>query len=288
LREALAKEHGIPVDWIYLTSGVDEAIRLATQAYGSSAHLFTPTEYTTFDQFCPRVQLHPSLVDLDYKIGVEPIAGASLIWLANPNNPVGFTTPEAILQLAQNNLHATVVVDEIYGEYAPHLSVISHITHTPNLVVCKGFSKAYGLAGIRLGYIIAKPEIITTLGQLSPWANVAYPSCGMAMIALKHREFYQQQRGAIVARKKRLSDWLAAKGATIVPSFINTVVIRFKSAAQASSVAQALAEQNILVNIGSNKKDKVGLGGNYISFVVGTDAQIGQFQHALQTALTTT
>ncbi|HUB93548.1 MAG TPA: aminotransferase class I/II-fold pyridoxal phosphate-dependent enzyme [Verrucomicrobiae bacterium] len=136
---------------------MDEIIRLAIQAFGSSAHIFTPTEYTTFYQFCPSVHAHYSLEGDNYAVKADAIPGADLIWLANPNNPVGYTEPDAIAQLALNNPNAIVVVDEIYGEYAPQLSVISSITNTSNLMVCKGFSKAYGLAGIRWGMSSAAP-----------------------------------------------------------------------------------------------------------------------------------
>ncbi len=285
LRELLAQEHSVPVDWVYLTSGVDEAIRLAIQAYGANAHLFTPTEYTTFEQFCPSVHVHPSLVGVDYMVSTAKIEGASLIWLANPNNPVGFTEPKMVLELARNNPDAIVIVDEIYGEYAPQLSILPHIAEIPNLIVCKGFSKVYGLAGIRLGYVVARPELLAKLRAFAPWANVALPSCGMAAIALKHKDYYQKLRDSIVARKQRLTDWLASKGLRVIPSYINTIVVKLDTAEQAKAVTENLMAQHIMINSGANVDDKVGLGENFISFVVGTEQQIIRLQAALDNAL---
>lgn len=285
LRTLLAQEHNVPVEWVYLTSGVDDAIRLVTQAFGNNAHIFTPTEYTTFEQFCPLVHTHSSLAGTDYAISARAIESASLIWLANPNNPVGFTEPEAIIELARNNPHAAVVVDEIYGEYEPQLSVLPYIAETLNLIVCKGFSKAYGMAGIRLGYIIAKPELLAKLRIFAPWANVALPSCGMAAIALKHKDYYQGVRDAIITKKQQLTDWLTAKGLQVVPSLINTIVVRLNTSQQARSIVENLANQHIIINSGANEADKVGLPRNFISFVVGTDQQIIRLQAALERTL---
>ena len=281
LREILAKEHKVPADWVYLTNGVDEVIRIAIQAFGKNAHIFTPTEYSTFLQFCPSVKAHYSLVDDKYVLQTDELADASLLWLANPNNPIGYTEPDTIFALAQANKQSIVIVDEIYGEYAPQLSVIPAITSHPNLLVCKGFSKSYGLAGIRLGYIIGHPKQLAKMSAFAPWANVAYPSCGIAAIALEHKHYYQKLRDDIVVRKQKMVGWLTKQHFNVVPSFINTIVVKLASRQRAMFIVDELKKQNILINFGDNKDDMVGLPSNYISFVIGTDEQNNRLMTAL-------
>lgn len=273
LKESLAKEFGLSPDWVFLTSGVNEALRITLEAFGKSSHIFTPTEYSTTYQFCPTVTPHFSLKGSKYAINSGPIEDSTLIILANPNNPVGFTTPEVIEDLIKNNPQAVIVIDEIYGEYAPELTATGLLKKYKNLMVYRGFSKSYGLPGIRLGYILANPGLLKILSEKSPWANVSILSCGAAQVALDHGDYYKNLRDTVMRRKQHVIEKLEELGLKVIPSLINTIVLKYSSDTLAEKVVDHLKANNILVNIGENG-GKVGNDNSYISFTVGTEHQM--------------
>ena len=161
LVEKLAKKHHLPCEMIYLTAGIDEAIQMFILAYGENTFVFTPTYIVYRDvlEYGKKLNTVFSIRGMDFVIETKNLPEATLICLPNPNNPLGFTAQEKVLELVGNNSQAIVVVDEAYGEFA-HLSVINEVKNYPNLAVFRSFSKAYGMAGVRVGYIIASPKLL--------------------------------------------------------------------------------------------------------------------------------
>lgn len=280
LRKTIAKKFNLPSpEWIFLTNGVDEALRICLEAFGNKTHIFTPTEYTTTFQFCPSLTTHYSLANKKYQISTNRIAASTFIIIANPNNPVGYTNKNTLIELIENNPQATIAIDEVYGEYAPDLSVADQVSKYKNLIIFRGLSKSYGLAGIRIGYIIAHPEIIQNITKKTTWSNVSYISCGMAQIAFEHEAYYKQLRDTVLIRKQNTTSVLEKNGFTVIPSLINTITIKFDTDLQASDYVQKLRNNNILVNRGENE-GKVGIDNSYVSFAVGTEDQMNKLLKA--------
>lgn len=281
LKETLAKQFNLPPDWVFLTNGINEALQITLGAFGKNTHIFTPTEYTTTYQFCPTVNSHLSLDGNTYAINSTTIKDSTLIILANPNNPVGFTSPEVIEDLIKNNPQAIIVIDEIYGEFAPELTAAGLLKKYDNLIVYRGFSKSYGLPGIRLGYILSNPGVLKVLSEKSPWANVSILSCGAAQVALDHADYYKNLRNTVMLRKQNVIKRLEKLDLTVVPSLINTVVLKYTSETLAQKVFDHLKSNNILVNIGENG-GKVGNDNSYISFTVGTESHMEKLISVLE------
>ena len=274
LRETIAGKFKLPSpEWVFLTNGVDEAIRICLELFGNSTHIFTPTEYTTLHQFCPSVINHNSLVNNSYTISSDKIENASLMIIANPNNPVGYIEKEIIIKLLSNNPQTIIAIDEIYGEYSPHLSVVDLLQKYNNLVVFRGMSKSYGLAGIRIGYILANPSILKKISEKATWSNVSYPSCGAAQVALEHEDYYEDLRSSVLKRKKEIVDLLEKNEFSVIPSLINTITIKFESENGSVDFVRLLSKKGILVNQGESD-GKVGVDSSYVSFVVGTENQM--------------
>ncbi|PIV07995.1 hypothetical protein COS52_05055 [Candidatus Roizmanbacteria bacterium CG03_land_8_20_14_0_80_39_12] len=274
LRETITSKFKLPSsEWVFLTNGVDEAIRICLELFGNSTHIFTPTEYSTLHQFCPSVIAHNSLKNNLYSISSDKIENVSLMIIANPNNPVGYTEKETIIHLLSNNPQVIIAIDEIYGEYSPHLSVVDLLQKYNNLVVFCGMSKSYGLAGIRIGYILANPTILKKISEKATWSNVSYLSCGTAQIALEHEEYYVGLRSSILKRKKEIVDLLEKNEFSVIPSLINTITIKFNTGSMATDFVKLLLKKGILVNQGESG-GKVGIDSSYVSFVVGTENQM--------------
>lgn len=274
LRETIASKFKLPSpEWVFLTNGVDEAIRICVELFGNSTHIFTPTEYSTLHQFCPSVITHNSLKNNLYSISSDKIENASLMIIANPNNPIGYTEKETVVQLLDNNPQTIIAIDEIYGEYAPHLSVVDLLQKYNNLVVFRGMSKSYGLAGIRIGYILANPAILKKISERATWSNVSYLSCGAAQVALEHEDYYLGLRNSILERKKNIVGLLEKNEFSGIPSLINTITIKFDTENNASHFVKSLQKEKILINQGESG-GKVGVDNSYVSFVVGTENQM--------------
>lgn len=274
LVEKLALKHGVPKEMIYLTAGCDEAIQMFIHAYGEKTFAFTPTYivYSDAKEFGKDFNEVYSIKNNTFEISSKRIEKASLIFLANPNNPSGFTPKEKVLDLIGNNMHAKVVVDEAYGDFAD-LSVIDQIVKLPHSAVLKSFSKGYGMAGNRIGYIIANPEIISVVKNKAQWSNVSYLSVGAAMIAIENENYFKKMREDIAKRREDFINFLSSRGFNFLPSKINAVVIKFKNEEEGNVFFEYLKKNNIITSHG-NGFSNIGLDKSYVRIAIGNEKQM--------------
>lgn len=282
LVEKLSRKHNIPKEMIYLTAGCDEAIQIFAHAYGQHAYIFTPTYtvYTDVEVFGGKLTQTYSLTDNAYVVPIQRYNDATLIYLANPNNPSGFTPKKDVIELIKANAHAMVVIDEAYGDFAD-LSVVDEVVNYPHMAVFKSFSKGYGMAGNRIGYIIAHPQVIETVKKYSQWANVSYLSVGAALAALDHEEYFRKMREDISRRRDQFISFLKTLKFPVFPSYINAVLTKFPTELEAVQFIAYLRENNIIVSHG-NGNSNVGLDASFVRFAIGTEKQMTSVQAVLQ------
>ncbi len=274
LIEKLALKHKLTKDLLYLTAGADEAIQMLALAFGKKTCFFTPTYivYNDTNDFFANVTAINALKENDYVIPTEKITDATLIYLANPNNPCGYTTKEKVIELVKNNPQAIVAVDEVYAEFAD-ISVINEVKNYPNLAVLRSFSKSYGMAGNRIGFITANPEIIAKVKTKAQWSNVSYLSIGAAMTALDHEDYFKQIRDGVNERREDLLKFLTQKGFQVFPSKINAVLIKFTSEVEGSKFAQYLTNNNFIISHG-NGNSNFGLDKSFVRISIGNDVEM--------------
>lgn len=279
----LSQKHHIPKEMIYLTAGIDESIQMFAHAYGQHAYVFTPTYvvYADVDEFGGKLIRLPSIIGNQYVINASKKHDATLIYLANPNNPSGITPKEKVLELIKNNSHAIVAIDEAYGAFAD-LSVIDEVVNYPNMVVFRSFSKAYGMAGNRIGYIIANPTIIKIVMNKSQWSNVSYLSVGAAVIALDHEEYFKKMRQDINKRRDLFTKFLLKQKYTVIPSQINAVLLKFSNEQDASRFVDYLKEHNVIVSHG-NGSSNIGMDKSFVRIAIGNVDQMHNVQHIIST-----
>jgi histidinol-phosphate aminotransferase len=280
LRHAIARRHGIDPALIQLVAGADQAIMIMAALYGSRTHIFTPTYvgYTDAKRFGTLTE-HPSLVDDAYKIATRSL-DATLIFLANPNNPAGTTTTAKIIQLIEKNPTAKVVIDEAYGDFVTD-SLIPKVEQHSNLYVLRSFSKGFGLAGFRIGYIVAQSEALAELELESTWFNLSYPAVGGALTALEHEDYFAAMRQAIITERNLTVMALKDQGYCVIRGAINAILVRFETVALADTFVKALHEAGILVHQGSGASN-VGLDQSYVRLAVGTPEQMARFREVLR------
>jgi len=274
LVEKISKKFNLPSEMIYLTAGADEGIQMLIHAFGKNAYVFTPTYvvYADVEEFGGKLTRLNSIKGTNFMISTDKIPDASIIFLANPNNPSGFTPKEKVLKLIMNNQQTIVCLDEAYGDFAD-LSVINEVKNYPNLVVLRSFSKSYAMAGNRIGFLIASPDIIKKVKSKAQWSNVSYLSVGAAITALDHEEYFSQIRQDINQRRDDFIALLKNEGFQVFPSKINAVLLKFSTEEEANKLIKYLVEKEIIVSPG-NGNSNIGLDNSFVRIAIGTPEQM--------------
>jgi histidinol-phosphate aminotransferase len=205
-----------------------------------------------------------------------------VVWIANPNNPTGNFLPYPAVRAFLESVPKDVVVvlDEAYNEYIPpeaRVDTAAWVAEFPNLVVCRTFSKIYGLAGLRIGYGIASPAVADLMNRVRQPFNVNNLALAGALAALDDEEFLQasyqlNRRGMaqIIAALEKL-------GLGYIPSYGNFVTFK---AGDGAAVNQKLLQQGVIVRpIGGYGMPE------WLRVTIGTEAENARFIAALEKVL---
>jgi len=257
LKALLARQLDVPADWITVGNGSNDILEMAAAALLAPGRSCVYAQYS-FGAYALATQARGAraiVVDaLDYGHDLVRMAGAvaadtRLVYLANPNNPTGtFVAADALERfLAAVPPDVLVVLDEAYNEYlAPELryDAIAWVRRHPNLLVSRTFSKAYGLAGLRVGYGIAQAAVGALLNRVRLPFNVTSVAQAAAGAALLDTEFVRQSHENNRRGLQELSAGLAALGLSVIPSHANFVLVRVGPAGR---VYQELLARGVIV-----------------------------------------
>jgi histidinol-phosphate aminotransferase len=182
-------------------------------------------------------------------------SGANLVWLCSPNNPTALPEPEGSIEGLLDALLAdavdtrteppVVVLDEAYAEFVGR-SLVGLRTAYPRLIVIRTASKAYALAGLRVGFAIARPEMIGRLAPYRPPGSVAVPSVAIVTEALLDDGILAGNLARVERERARLTEELGAAGWKVGPSVTNFVLIDFGIAEAADRTAEALLARGLV------------------------------------------
>lgn len=289
LRDRLAELHSVSPKSVLVGNGSDEILNLLARAFGSHGKRVLQT--------VPSYSLYPvvtaiaggQLVSIpfapDFDLPLEDIleASADLIFLTRPNAPTGVVFPvEAIAHLLEHS-RGLVVVDEAYVEFAG-CSVLPLLHEHRNLIVTRTFSKAYGLAGLRVGYAFADPSVIELLDRMRDSYNVNRLSQAGALAALDCAEYYRSCVQRICRNRDHLSERLRALGWHVYPSQSNFVYAAplNRSGHPSPVLAQALfnhlKQNRILVRY----FEKPLLTAGYLRITVGAESEVEQLTRTIE------
>lgn len=175
-------------------------------------------------------------------------ADTRMVYLCNPNNPTGTTATMAELEdfvrkVAKDRI---LLMDEAYTEYYDSPSVSHLVNEFPNLLIAKTFSKVYGMAGARVGYILAQPDTVKKLSECSAWANAGPSAVSMAgaMAALTDSEFVKLVKRENHKAKELFCEGLQKAGIPYIPSV--TSFVYFDNQPYAKKIPELLATANII------------------------------------------
>ena len=253
--EKLVAQHlGLAAEHVLLTNGVDEAIHLLCEAYlepQDEVLVVTPT-FSMYEIYggatgarVVRVQC-----DSDFRFPLAKVLASispatRMISLASPNNPTGtVATREQLLQIARALPDAAMLVDEAYFEFHGE-TVIGDIENAPNLFVARTFSKAYGLAGLRIGVLAGPHEQIPLVRRVSSPYSVNAVALAVLPAALADREYIGRYVSQVKEGRERLECELRRLGIHSWPSHANFLLLRIGE--RHSDFVSAMRQRGILV-----------------------------------------
>jgi histidinol-phosphate aminotransferase len=284
-REAVARRHGVTPDMVLAGNGSDDCLTILTRAFvGPGDPVAYPTpSYVLYRTLAEIQDARPVEVPFlpDWTLPPDAFAatGAPLAFLANPNSPSGTMLPAAEVAAIARQFPGTLVVDEAYADFAGE-DCIGLVSDLPNVIVSRTLSKGLSLAGLRIGYLIARPEVIEGLNKVKDSYNCDALSLLGGAAALDDAEYTRSIRDRVLRTRRRLADATRALGYSVPDSQANFVWC--EGGPPAEDIYDALKAQNILVRLMRYPGRPAGL-----RVTVGTDEQIDRFLDVLGTILRT-
>jgi len=285
LKERISAIKGVPVQSIFLGNGSDEAIDLVFRVFctpGRDNVVAIAPSYGMYSVAAATndISLHTVLLGENFSLSAEAIAAATdsrskVLFLCSPNNPSGNAFPQEQLIEVIRRFPGMVVVDEAYADFSAKGSLLPRLAELPNLIVLQTFSKAYGLAGLRLGLAYANPYVIRLMSQVKYPYNINQSTQLLAMKALETPiDSYVKE---ILAQRKRLSEELPKLPCVrkVWPSDANFLLVEFSDADKA--YAHLLADGIIVRN-----RSRVPLCAGCLRLTVGLPAENDRLLASLQ------
>ena len=266
LTEAAAERYGVAAEEVLVGAGADEILDVAAKAFlppGGSGLIPTPS-YAMYrvltEQRPASVRPVPRLGPADgYAIDLDATRtvarDAELVWLCSPNNPTALAEPEGAIARLLADLAAdaerdgrpapVVVLDEAYAEFAG-TSLAPLRTEYPHLIVVRTLSKAYALAGLRVGFAIAARPMISAMEPFRPPGSVSTVSVTLGTEALRDPDIVDRAVHWVSGERERLSTALREVGWPAGPSDTNFVLIPFASRERAAAAAEGLLRRGLV------------------------------------------
>jgi histidinol-phosphate aminotransferase len=242
LKEFIAKLKTVSTDQVLLGNGSDEVLDLIFRAFcepNKDSIITLPPTYGMYDVLANLNAVENIQVPLssNFQIEVDSILTAiqpqtKLLFICSPNNPSGNTVDRKAIERLLNGFKGLVVIDEAYIDFSSEVSWTAYLNKYPNIIVTQTLSKAYGLAGIRLGICYASKDIIAILNKIKPPYNINTLTQDAAIKALKNKEVVDAQVETLLNERNSLIN--AFKSVSFIkkiyPSEANFILIKVDDA----------------------------------------------------------
>jgi histidinol-phosphate aminotransferase len=289
LREDLAAYlgHGVTPDQVWAANGSNEVMLQILQAFGGpgrTAVSFAPT-YSMYPEYARDAMTgwvvghreDDFSLDVDHAVAVIERHRPTVVLLPSPNNPTGTVLPLSTVTALCAVAPGLVVVDEAYGEFrrAGTPSALELLPVTPNLVVTRTMSKAFALAGARLGYLAASTQVTDALRVVRLPYHLSAVTQAVARVALRHADELLARVDDLRAERDRTVDWLREQGLTVADSDANYAL--FGLFEDRHAVWQGLLDRGVLIR-------ETGPAG-WLRVSIGTPQEMAGFRAALSAVL---
>jgi len=284
VRETAASLYGVKPGQVLCGNGSDEILGILLRTFttrGDRIGYYEPSYsyYATLGAV-HALELLPTPLGED--LANPPLPDASdtaVFFLTNPNSPYGFSVrPEFVARLA-DHLEGILVVDEAYADFS-RWNCLSLVNEASNVIITRTLSKSYSLAGLRVGFAIARENYIEQMDKVRDHYNLNRIAQAAASVALRDQSFFKENRQKIIRTREGFITSLNKLGLETIASEANFVFIRFGSSQTASRIYQALTQKGILVRYFPNHDLNNGL-----RVTVGTDREMTQLLEVLRDLL---
>jgi len=287
LKEKISSIKGVPAHNIFLGNGSDEAIDLLFRIFcepGKDNILIFPPTYGMYEVCAEMNDIKVKKVSLteSFQLNLEAteaaiVANTKMIFVCSPNNPTGNSINRNDIEVLLNNFDGLVVIDEAYINYSKQKTFIPELTEYPNLVILQTLSKAWGLAGLRLGMAFAGEPIINYLNKVKYPYNINTVTQQLAIEALGNISSVNNWTKTTVEQKEWLKDELLKLSFTqiVYPSDANFILAKMT---EARNIYEFLSDKGIIVR----DRSKIILCDDCLRITIGTPDENKQLLEALK------
>lgn len=280
VKELLSKLKGIPTNQILLGNGSDEVLDLIFRAFCEPKEdnvILLPPTYGMYGVLANLndIEINEALLSDLFDIRVDEIlktanTNSKIVFLCSPNNPTGNTFSADKIQEIIDNFNGLVVVDEAYIDFSSQESWLEKLERYPNLIITQTLSKAFGMAGIRLGVCYASEEIIEVLNRIKPPYNVNELTQQKAKERLSKVDEVQSEIKLILSERAKLEEALASVSfiSKVYPSDANFILVKVDDATERynqliekgivirNRATQPLCENTLRLTVGTKSENE--------------------------------
>lgn len=260
LRTAIARLHSVKLDEVCLAGGVDELLGLTVRMLVEPGQpvITSLGAYPTFNYHVSgyggelvRVPYKDDHIDLQALVDAAHAHQAPLVYLANPDNPMGtWHDADAVRDFIDALPERTVVIiDEAYIEFAPQSALWPISTHDPRVLRMRTFSKAHGMAGARIGYVVAHAEAITGYSKIRNHFGVSRPALAAAQASLEDDAFLQHVVAEVARGREDYYELARQHNLAYVNSATNFVAIDVGGGERARALLAALEARDVFIRM---------------------------------------
>jgi histidinol-phosphate aminotransferase len=287
LKQKLSSIKNVPAGNIFVGNGSDEAIDLLIRAFcnpGADSILIFPPTYGMYEVSAEinDIAVNKVFLTKNYELDIDAIKdginnNTKIIFVCSPNNPTGNLLNTESIEWLLKNFNGIVVVDEAYIDFAGIRSWSQRLNEFPNLVVLQTLSKAWGLAGLRIGFAYASKDIIHVFNKIKPPYNISEATQQLALQALQNEQQAKEKTDILIQQKERLLNEFEQFDfiKIIYPSDANFILVKVDDA---KNLYQYLISKNIVVRNRSSQP----LCGNSLRVTVGTPEENDALLNALK------
>lgn len=284
LVDTFAKIEGLNPDWLHATVGSTPPLSLAVLAFTSPQKSYVTADpgfetgmhmSTVSGARVVKIPLTKTYAhDVKAMLAAAPDAG--VFYICNPNNPTGTLTPHSDIEyLVANKPNGSVVlVDEAYIHFSEAPSALDLVKAGKDVIVLRTFSKVYGMAGIRCGFVIAGPQLLEKVMERGGWNFMPVTAVAAATASLKDPQLIVERRRINATIRQQTFQWLDRNGYSYIPSESNCFMLDTKRPGR--EVRDAIAKENVMIGRVWPSMP------TYVRITVGTPDEMERFQVAFQ------
>ncbi len=284
LVQTFAKIEGLNPDYLHATAGSTPPLSLGVLAFVSPQKSYVTAD-PGFETGMMMASVSGARVvkvpltktyahDVKAMLAAAPDAG--VFYICNPNNPTGTLTPHSDIEylLANKPKDSIVMVDEAYIHLSEAPSALDLVKAGKDVIVLRTFSKVYGMAGLRCGFVIARPDLLEKVMDRGGWNFMPITAVVAAIASLKDPQLVPERRHINASIRQQTFQWLDRNGYAYIPSESNCFMLDTKRPGK--QVRDAMAKENVLIGRVWPVMP------TYVRITVGTEAEMEKFRAAFQ------